>query len=107
MPRTSEAVARADAILDRLRCCRTLDQVNAVAAEIKPEVEDFAQTDPFILTDARGLVVYLRMGLREGWLPRACEAAREGQKKSEPVEGSRPVTGSNRNADIGGQAHGS
>jgi len=87
-PRTPEAVAQADAILDRLRVCTTVDQVNATAAEIAPEVKGMAGTDPFILHDARSLVQWMRVGLSEGWLPR---------KKSEPAEGSHPRTGPNHN----------
>lgn len=97
MTRTPEAVAQAEAILDRLRACTTVAEVNATAAEIAAEVKGMGESDPFILHDARSLVQWMRVGLSEGWLPR---------KKSEPAEGSNPRTGSNRNADTGGQANG-
>ena len=66
------------------------NQIGSIAGGLQVPV-----INPVFPTIARNLVRYLRMGISEGWLPRACAAAREGQKKSEPVEGSRPVTGSN------------
>lgn len=92
--RTPEAVAQAEAILDRLRACTTVDQVNTTAAEIAAEVKQMAGHDPFILHDARGLVHWLRVAISNGWWPR----------KSEPASGCAPRAGSNRTADCEGTA---
>ena len=62
--------------------------------------------DPVFPTIARNMVRYLRLGIGEGWLPIADRRNSDGVIKNEPVKGSRPVTGSNRNADNGGQANG-
>lgn len=106
-PLPSAIIARENAVLDRLRGCQTLSDVSEAAAEVATEVKSLEADDPVFPTIARNMVRYLRSGISEGWLPIADRRNCDGMIKNEPVKGSRPVTGSNRNADIGGQAHGS
>lgn len=105
-PLPSTIIARENAVLDRLRGCQTLSDVADAMAAVAAEVKALEAHDPVFTTIARNLVRYLRIGLSEGWLPRACDLAYDCLGKSEPAEGVAPRTGSDRNADNGGQANG-
>lgn len=88
-------IARENAVLDRMRGCQTLSEVSEVMAAVASEVKALEADDPVFPTIARNLVRYLRQGISEGWLPIAGGRNGDGMIKSEPVKGSRPVTGSN------------
>lgn len=94
-PMPSAIIARENAVLDRLRDCQTLSDVSEAAAAVAPEVKALEADDPVFPTIARNMVRYLRLGIGEGWLPITDRRNDDGMIKSEPVKGSRPVTGSN------------
>ncbi|AGH16027.1 hypothetical protein DVVG_00041 [Dunaliella viridis virus SI2] len=58
-----------DHALNRLRACRTIEQVNAAARELGPFVQDLAE-DPIHYPRAhhiRNLAAYRRLSIRKGW----------------------------------------
>lgn len=57
--------AAAEALKDRLRACKTTEEVNATVKEIAPEVEALAAADPVGVIHIKNLAAWKRNCLKE------------------------------------------
>ena len=58
---------RTEALLDRLRACRTLAEVNATVREIAPDVAALEADDPVGAIHIKNLAAYRRLCIGKGW----------------------------------------